>query len=588
MNPFLQSLAAACGLLVLAAPLAYAADRGVEYKVVLDGLDDAVAAKAVKASALTFVLEKRPPATMGQLQRRIDKDLPVIGSILESRGYYDGAVAVRIDSAKDPVRVVLEVAPGKQYRFGQIELGFSDRPDAALAKIKTRLRKNGPAVAELVFDEQRRILDLMQRNGYPFPTLAKRNVDLDRANRRVNLRLDFDPGIYATYGGFEVSGLETLDEKYIRRQLPWKPGDKYDARLVSDFEHRLLSSGIFGTARVEPEFPVNGSNSIPVKITVTERAPRTIRVGAGYSDVGPNAKLIWEHRNLFGSGEHFKTSVAYSPVELLGSASLERPGFILSNQALVLGVDVSRETPDAYDADKVVGSALVKRDFTRHIMGGSGLRYKYSLVEQLLQTDVYNYLVLPVLVDVDYRNDKLNPVNGGQLFLTPSIYKDLDASDVFLKTGVEARLYKMLWDRPRLSGATRLTMGSIAGVAVENIPADERYYAGGGGSIRGYEYQSIGPQLNGTPLGGSELLEFSLEMRMQPGNKLGYVAFVDGGTVYNDLAADSDRTLRFGAGLGLRWFTTIGPLRVDLAYPLNPAPEHVERLQFYISLGQAF
>jgi translocation and assembly module TamA len=133
-----------------------------------------------------------------------------------------------------------------------------------------------------------------------------------------------------------------------------------------------------------------------------------------------------------------------------------------------------------------------------------------------------------------------------------------------------------------------VTLGSIDGTAVENIPADERFYAGGGGSIRGYEYQAVGPQLNGTPVGGSQLLEFSTELRLQPGQKLGYAAFVDGGTVYNDIAHDADRTIRFGAGLGLRWFTGIGPLRADLAYPLNPDENQVERVQFYISLGQAF
>jgi translocation and assembly module TamA len=146
----------------------------------------------------------------------------------------------------------------------------------------------------------------------------------------------------------------------------------------------------------------------------------------------------------------------------------------------------------------------------------------------------------------------------------------------------------MVWKRPRLSAALRVTLGSIDGASTENIPADERFYAGGGGSIRGYEYQAVGPQLAGTPLGGSQLLEFSTELRLQPGNKLGYAAFIDGGTVYNDLVPNSDRSLRYGAGLGLRWFTAIGPLRVDVAFPLNPDANQVERVQFYISLGQAF
>ena len=120
---------------------------------------------------------------------------------------------------------------------------------------------------------------------------------------------------------------------------------------------------------------------------------------------------------------------------------------------------------------------------------------------------------------------------------------------------------------------------------MEAVPADERFYSGGGGSVRGYEYQQIGPQQDGVPLGGDKMVEFSMELRMQPGRRLGYAAFVDGGTVYND---GLDRSLRYGAGVGLRWFTGVGPLRVDVAFPLNPSDDQVERLQFYISLGQAF
>jgi translocation and assembly module TamA len=358
--------------------------------------------------------------------------------------------------------------------------------------------------------------------------------------------------------------------------------------VVSDFENKLLSTGLFGTARVEPQPPQNGSNSIPVKITVTERDLRTIRLGVGYSDIGPNGKMIWEHRNLFGGGENLETSLTYSPIETTTKAALERPGFMGANQALILDVEASRESPDAYDADKLTTSAIVKRDFTRSIMAGTGLRYKYSRVEQLLSFEKYSHVILPLFLNLDGRDDRLNPVAGGRIFAQTSFYEDLNGSDSFLKTQLEGRAYQMVWKRPRLSAALRVTLGSIDGASTENIPADERFYAGGGGSIRGYEYQAVGPQLAGTPLGGSQLLEFSTELRLQPGNKLGYAAFIDGGTVYNDLVPNSDRSLRYGAGLGLRWFTAIGPLRVDVAFPLNPDANQVERVQFYISLGQAF
>jgi translocation and assembly module TamA len=586
MKLFIQRAVMVCFLLACSRLPAAEELPVLKYKAEISGEGSGAVAKAVKESALTFTLIDRPPTTLGQLRRRVDKDLSRIRKIMESRGYYDGTVTPAIK--QDPVRVIFKLEPGPQYRFGRVDLVFLKTAGPAPGKIVTQLQRDRPAVAQQVFDEQQRILGLLQQKGFPFPRLVKRSVDLDRKQQRVNLVLEFDPGAFATFGPLQVSGLESLKTNYVQRQLPWKPGEKYDVRLLSDFESKLLATGLFSAARVEPDPPISGSDATPVNITLTERDLRTIRLGVGYSDVGPNAKAIWEHRNLFGNGENFETTLSYSPIELLAEATLERPGFLRANQSLVLDLNASRETPDAYDTDKLSAGMLVKRNLTRHIMGGTGLRYKHSRVEQLQEEEIFNYMIFPFIVNLDYRNDRLNPVRGGQLFVSPSFYKNLDASASFLKTGIEARLYKMLWKTPRLSGATRLTLGSVAGATTEQIPADERYYAGGGGSIRGYEYQAVGPQLDGDPVGGTHLLEFSAELRIQPGSKLGYVVFVDGGTVYENLSEDVGRSLRYGAGLGVRWFTGIGPLRADLAYPLNADDDQAERLQFYISLGQAF
>jgi translocation and assembly module TamA len=267
---------------------------------------------------------------------------------------------------------------------------------------------------------------------------------------------------------------------------------------------------------------------------------------------------------------------------------LTRSGFLTANQSLVLDLEASQETPDAYDADKLQVKGMILRDFSTRLQGGIGIGSKYSLIEQLSVTERYHYFFFPLQAIYDSSNDRLNPVSGEQLFGRTSFFEDTLAGQSFLKTQFEGRHYYLLWDRYGLSSGLRLTLGSIDGAAVDAVPADERFYAGGGGSIRGYEYQSVGPQVNGVPAGGDKMLEFSTELRLQPGKRLGYVAFVDGGTVYNELFDSESGGLSYGAGFGVRWFTTIGPLRVDFAYPLNPEANQVERLQFYISLGQAF
>lgn len=562
--------------------------EGVVYKVKMRGADDRTVKRAVKESTATWKLRKQIPSTVGQLQYRMETDLDIIQTIMESRGYYDGTAAMELDAERDPVRATFVLDLGEPYRFRNFDLFFLGDADAALGNIKPRVRRKQPAVASAVFEEQRRILDVLTQQGYPFPKLIKRVVNVDRDLQVVDVALVFDPGEPAYFSEVLVEGLDELPDKYIYRQLPWTPGERYDAKEVADFERKLLESGLFKSVRVEPQEPASYTNAIPVTVRVAERDKRTVRLGVNYSDIGPGAKMYWEHRNFFGGGERLESSLTWTPIELKGSATLTRSGFLDANQALVLDVDAARETPDAYDANSLIASAMILRDFSTRLQGGIGIGSKYSRVEQLSMKDRYNYVFFPLQAIYDSSNERLNPVRGEKIFGRTSFFNDTLGGDSFLKSQVEGRHYGMLWERYRLSSGLRLTLGSIDGAAVDAVPPDERFYAGGGGSIRGYEYQAVGPQVAGVPAGGDTLFEFSTELRLQPGKRLGYVAFVDGGTVYNELLDDFSRSLRYGAGLGVRWFSTIGPLRADFAYPLNPDSGQVERWQFYISLGQAF
>ncbi len=590
MNGWIRQLGGLiCACFCAGAVLSAGEPNEVEYKVRIKGARDNAVKRAVKESARTYMMRKRPPSTYGQLRRRMEKDVPLIETILEANGYYDGSVTMDLNLEESPVRVYIRLDQGEQYRFRTVDIQFVDNDDERLNKIKPTIRRKNKVVATDVFNEQQRIIEQLARRGYPFGVLTRRDVEIDRENQVVDLMLEFDPGPLAFFGPAKVNGLEKIPDKYIHRQIPWNEGARYDAQLVHDFETRLLSAGQFGSARVTPQQAGSGTNAIPMNISLNERAMRTVRLGVNYSDIGPGGRIDWEHRNLFGGGERFETSLSGSPIEIEWEGRLIRAGFLDGRQSLVLDVNAGQEMPDAYDAKRAVGTAMVLRDFNPNIQAGLGMGYSYSLVEQFDMRDRFAYVLFPVQAVFDYRDDRLNPQRGGQLFGQTSWYEDTQGFDSFLKSQAEARKYFMLWREIHLSSAFRLTLGSIDGADVAGIPADERFYAGGGGSIRGYEYQSVGPKLNGTPTGGDKLLEFSAELRVQPGTRLGYVAFIDGGTVYNDLTSDdANRALRYGAGLGLRWFTGIGPLRADLAYPLNPDDTQKERLQFYISLGQAF
>ncbi len=560
---------------------------GVAYEVDIDGAGWSLG-RVIRESTSTCKFVERSPSTVGQLRHRMAKDQKAIESILKSNGYYDGTVNLYLDTTRQPARVDIKVWRGKPYRFRHVKVKYAGSRNAGLDKIKLRIRQRQRVVATEVIEEEQRILKQIQRWGYPFPTLAKRTVNVDRDHHKVDLTLVFDPGGSASFGEVRVEGLETLDDKYIQRQVPWQLDDPYDAKELDDFERKLLGTGLFSSVHVGLQESTVETNAIPVLIRLSERSKRTIRLGINYTDTGPGAKGYWEHRSLFGGGEKLETSLEWNPIKVNGNAKFTRSGFLDANQYLVLMLDGTQDRPDAYDASKVTGSAMVLRDFTSSLQGGLGVGYKYSRVEQLATDEHFAHVFLPLQLIFDSRNDRLNPVRGMKLYGRTSYFDDTLGAQSFLKTQLENRHYYMLSDRYRLSSALRLMLGSIDGAALDAVPADERFYAGGGGSIRGYEYQQVGPRESGVPTGGDKAVEFSMELRLQPGRKLGYVAFVDGGTVYDESFDNYDRSLRYGAGMGLRWFTAIGPLRADIAYPLNPSAEQVERVQFYISLGQAF
>lgn len=559
---------------------------GLTYKTDLIGTSDKALEKAIKTAAMTFKLQKRPPSTTGQLRRRMEKDLPRIQSVMESLGYYEGVATFQIDSTRNPLRTVFKIAQGAPFCFQQISVEFSGPLRSEPITIKPNLQAGQRVQAGLVFTEQQRILKQLKNNGFPFPQLEQRTVIVDKSTHTVDLTLIFNPGQPATFGPLELEGMQSLSPSYIQRQIPWNLGEKYAVTKLHSFETTLLNSGLFGSVQIEPRPPLADDQSVPIHISVTERDQRTIQLGVSYSDIGPGSTFFWEHRNAFGHGERLETTLSWTPIETGVEAQLTRPGFLDAHQSLVLDLETSYETPDAYTATQTRATGMVLRDFAPAIQGGAGLGYKFSQVDQLDESDRYAYVLFPVQLILDYRDDPLNSIKGGRLFSRATWYENTESAQSFIKTMLEGRHYAMLWETPRLSSALRVKIGHIDGAHAESIPADERFYAGGGGSIRGYDYQSVGPQEESTPSGTDSLIECSAELRLQPGPRMGYAAFLDAGTAFTRSFDEQD--MRYGAGLGLRWFTPLGPLRADFAFPLNPDETQEQRLFFYISLGQSF
>ena len=354
---------------------------------------------------------------------------------------------------------------------------------------------------------------------------------------------------------------------------------------------QLLMSGLFSIVRVAHSNTLDAAGELPVVVKLSERKPRTVRLGLQYrSDTGFGGKAFWEHRNFFGNGEALELSTLLAETEYELRAAIMKPHFRRRNQSLILALDAGEDSPDAYTSLATSATAGLKRRLSVPGMSTEvGIRFKYAEVEQLGITSIDHLLSFPLSLEWDRRDDALDSHRGTRLWLELEPYINTTDPDItFTRTTLNAATYLSLTRTDRMVLALRGVLGSMLGEDNLVIPADERFYAGGGGSVRGYKYQTAGDIVEGTPIGGRSLLEVSAELRLKLSRLLGIVAFADGGRAFADTLADTSEDLLWGAGLGLRLFTGVGPIRFDGAIPLDRRDGIDDSFQFYVGLGQAF
>ncbi|MDF3128842.1 BamA/TamA family outer membrane protein [Kiritimatiellaeota bacterium B1221] len=561
----------------------------VPYEIKWKGIEKHAQRVVLKSASRIESLQDTPPPSIPLLQKRVDDDLTRLTLLMQANGYYLASMDAAIDKSTTPITVTLICKPGRLFTIGNQTFHYvgNHAPEKPWTPY---LKSTDPASTRAIEESEARMLRHFKNNGHPFPRILSKDYVLDEEKTNMDIHYEIDPGRPMRMGHLQIAGLSAVHEKAILRQVSWQLGDRYDLRQVESFEKDLILTGLFSKVELSPLVSKELPNQIDFTLTVTERYFRTLSFGVNYrSDVGWGAKSSWEHRNIFGYGERFKLDLTVSEDESIAAAAIRKPGFQIQNQSLLLGATASEETPDAYTSLSFESYVGLERTYTRKFSTQIGLAYKYSTVEQIGEEEIYGLLSLPLQSHWDSTRNDLNPLTGHRLTAQVVPYTDLLNDDLnFGRLQLIGSRYLTIRSRPQLVLAGRATLGSLVGADSGDIPADERFYAGGGGSVRGFTYQSIGPREEGEIVGGTSLMELSLELRARLTETWGFATFVDGGMVTSEDSPFSDEPIQWGSGVGLRIFTGLGPLRLDLAYPLNPNDDQESRLQFYISLGQSF
>ncbi len=574
--------------------------RKLDYELEFECESGDIAAYLRSLSTL-YERRDRPPATMRGLRGRIESDHELFEKALRSRGYYHSAVEISLEDERDPLLLRIRVDPGPLYRIIRYDVfGLPPVLESRSSEQWSELLGVGPhspASADAVVGaEQKLILELLSL-GYPFARVSRREIEVEHADRSMHVSLYLDPGLRARLGKIRVTGLREVEEKFVRRRIVLSEGDAYDPAKIEESRHILLSSGVFASVRIIHGDSLDGEGRLPITIEVTESKSRTIGAGVRYSSSeGFGGRAYWEHRNVMGGGERLKFSARASEIFYGSNLDYREPDFLEPGQDLLLDLSFDVQDTDAFRSEAIVLSAGVERRLLKTLSAGLGVTIERSVVDDLAVlgggsiSDTFDLIGFPLSLRYDSSDDMLDPSRGQRITATLTPYSEAIGSDVgMMVSRVSESFYIPLAARKKLVFAARVTAGSIAGVGDAAVPANKRFYAGGGDSVRGYDFQLAGPlDEDGDPLGGRSLLQFGCELRWRATPTIGVVPFVEAASISQDILPDLAGRLFWGAGLGIRYFTAVGPMRVDVALPLDKRPGVDDAFEIYISLGQSF
>jgi translocation and assembly module TamA len=538
-----------------------------------------------------------------QIAARAREDERLAVTILRSEGYYDGsAVATVTQRPNEPgqLDVVLSAVPGDRYRFGSIAITGAPPEPTQIATEALELETDEPIVAAEVEAAEARVALELPRQGYPFPEVGLRDIALDPATDTGDYVLPLTAGPKARFGNIRTEGDLAFDVEHVNVLSRFERGEIYDRRLQDDLREAMVATNLFDSVSAEPvrtgEVGPDGIEYVDILVRQDAGAPRALSANAGYATgEGFRAEASWEHRNLFPPEGALRVSAVGGTQEQSLGVQFRRSNAGKRDRTVTLTAEAARRNYEAFEAFTATLSGRISRESTP--IWQKKWTYSYGLELVATNEDRFNpetlereratYFIgaVPLQLGYDGSDSLLDPTSGFRITARTSPEVSLqNGTRPYVRNLIDGSAYYPVSDSLVIAG--RVRFGSINGIDRDDLAPSRRYYGGGGGSVRGFGYQLLGPRdINNAPLGGRSLNEFALEARYRFGN-FGIVPFIDAGQVYEG-QFPKFTNLRFGAGIGGRLYTNFGPLRVDVATPLGRR-EGESRIALYISIGQAF
>ena len=608
-NSWRLALAAAA---LLAAPSARGADPQ-PYTVKLATTGEGGLDQALHDSSNLISLQKGAPVGPFALVTRARDDQGRLQTALNSYGYYaaritttiagrgldDPGLPTALEAATGPVVVDVAIVPGPVFHLRRVELEGDVPPEGRAA---LQLEPGAPAIAGNVLAAGGRVLTALRKSGHALAKVDPPVAMLDPGAQALDVSWKVDAGPQVNLGPIGIDGLVRVDPAYVRRRLLVHPGERYVPDAIERARQDLTGLGVFSTVTTHTPDKLDADGTLPLDFDMTERSRHAVGFTASYStDLGASAGVTFLHRNLFGQAEQLNLGAAITQLGGTASrgqgynvtASLLKPDVWARDQNLVFSLQAIKENLDAYDRTAELAGVTLNRKLSPQWTASVGVLGQESHILQEGVARDYTLAQLPLGLRYDSTGPEglLNPTHGikAAATVTPTASLTGVRSD-FVILQVSGSTYldlSLLGAAPgRSIVALRGLVGTVQGATTFQLPPDQRFYAGGSGTVRGYKYQSVGPRFaDNLPTGGASITAATVEFRQRIGGSFGAAAFLDAGEVSNSSTGFGN--LLAGVGVGARYYTAIGPIRLDVAVPLNRRPGD-DSFEFYIGIGEAF
>lgn len=567
-----------------------------------DGATPEIRDVLLGASSLNESQETDLPDSAAILSRA-RADYANLLSALYSFGYYAGTISIQVNGQEaariSPTafcpaesEIVVAVTPGPVFTFGALQIG--NYPDIALPQ---GLAQGQTARSDLLKDLTTEGVAGWRQAGHAAAAVSGQSIVASHPSSQLDVAISFDPGPQTDYGRVNVQGLDRINEKFVLYMADLEAGEPFALSDLADAQRRLVDSGAFGTVVVQDTATANPDDTVDIDIAVSEQAPRRFGLGATLSSLdGLSVQGYWFHRNLLGNAERLRLDAAINGLDVIGGGdgieytagvSYAVPGVFTPDTNFLGSVNFTFGEFAFYDESGFTLSAGLTHRFSDVLTVGASAFYDYAVVNDPMGETTFNTLGLILDATLDHRDHKYDPEHGYYLkgALTP--FTDLSLGGMALRSTVDARIYYPLGDDGRYVAAGRLQAGNVLATDASAVPPDKLFFIGGGGSVRGYEYQSRGIDILGDIYGAQSMITASAELRGWVTDSIGVVGFLDAGLVSADAWPDFSEPWIFSTGLGVRYRTGLGSVRFDVAIPLNREPGDPS-YGLYMGLGQAF